>query len=210
MKTIKTDFDEVQPVKGIDNLQKSIRIPEDEQVSQKLPIIPIAQSGYGIQPPFNIRVQFNEKTILRKETIHLNKIKGTTIKAHLIDSEFRPSREFVNKRFRKVWKWIHNNPNNDEHIIYPTNIVLAKIKDDEYYVVSGLRRVIALKHSNFKTISVLVIDYRDVYNKILERRKRIEIQKKQNKNDIIYSNRNFKPVKPRIRPTPIIKGQPRK
>ena len=167
MKTIKTEFDEIQTVKGIANLQKTIRVPEEEQTKQRPPVIPVAQSGHGIQPPFNIRVQYNDKTILKKETIQISKIIGTTTKAHLIDSEFRPARQFVNKRFRKVWKWIQNNPNNDEHIIYPTNIILAKIKEDEYYVVNGLRRVIALKYSNFKTVSVLVIDYRDIYNKRL-------------------------------------------
>lgn len=210
VKTIKAEIDEIQTSKGITNLQKVIRASHDAVSEQTPPVIPIAHSGRGIQPPFNIRIQFNNKTNLIKETIPLTKIKGTAIKNQLIDSEFKPFREFVNKRFRKVWKWIHNNPNNDEHVIFPSNIVLAKITDEDYYVVKGLRRIIALKHSNFKTLSVLVIDYRDVYNKILDRRKRIEEQKRQNKNEILDSNRNFKPVKPRIRPTPIIKGQKRK
>ena len=210
MKTIKSEFEEVQTAKGLQKFPKIIKESSEKRTKIIPPIIPIVESGQCPQPPFNIRIQYNNRTALMKENINLSKIKGTTAKAHLIDSDFKPKREFVNKRFRKVWRWIQLNPNNDENIIFPSNVIVAKITDDDYYVVQGLRRVVALKNSNIHTISAMVIDYRDVYNKILDRRKKIEIQKKQNKSDIIHSNSSLKPVKPRIRPTPILKGQPRK
>lgn len=210
MKTIKSDFDEVQSAKGIHSFTK---VEKESLLGKKTvpPIIPVVESGQGIQPPYNIRIQYNEKTPLTKENINLNKIKGTVIKAHLIDDSFRPKREFVNKRFRKVWRWIQNNPNlNNENIIFPTEVIVAKLTEEDYFVVRGLRRIVTLKHSNIQTISANVIDYRDIFNKILQRRKKIELQKKQHKNDIIHANSNFIPVKPRIRPTPVLKGQPRK
>ena len=211
VKPIKSNFEDVHSSKS-SNLQKRKRNQQDEELDKLPPIIPIAESGHGhgIQPPFNIRIQFNDNSNLAKETINLSQIKGTSAEHHLIDSNFKPKQEFINKRFRKVWKWIQNNPNNNENVIFPSKIVLAKITDDDYYVVEGLRRVIALKYSNIKTITVYVLDYREVYNKILQRRKNIEIQKKRYKNDIVHSNSNFKPVKPRIRPTPVLKKLPRK
>ena len=209
VRTIKSEIDDIQP-KSLPNLQKLIQINSGKEFKDIPPVIPIAESGHGLIPPFNIRIQYNNRSTFFKETINLDKIKGTVSNNHLIDSNFHPKREFINKRFRKVWRWIQNNPNNNENIIYPSSIVLAKITDNDYYVVDGLRRVVALKFSNIKTVTALVMDYREVYDKILERRKRIELQKKQAKTDIIHSNSGFKPVKPRIRPTPIIKGQRRK
>ena len=193
----------------VSNFEKIIHIRSIKELNN-IPVIPIAESGHGLQPPFNMRIQFNDKSTFTKETVNLNKIKGTVSDHHLIDPDFRPKREFVNKRFRKVWQWVHNNPNNNENVILPSTIILAKITEEDFYVVEGLRRVIALKFSNVKTVTALVVDYREVYNKILQRRKNIELQKKQSKSDIIHSNTNFKPTKPRIRPTPVIKGQPRK
>ena len=210
VKTIKNEFDDSQLPKSSVMTNKKLLISSNEEFDKVPPVIPIAESGYGQQPPFNIRIQYNDKSNLIKETVSLNMIKGTVSDHHLIDSDFQPKRAFINKRFRKTWSWVHLNPNNNENVIFPSTIILAKITEKDYYVVEGLRRVIALKFSNIKAVSALVIDYRDVYNKILQRRQNIELQKKQNKNDIIHSNRNFKPVKPRIRPTPVLKGQPRK
>ncbi len=210
VKAIKSEIADVESSKGISNLGKINDINSEEELKKFPPVIPIAESGHGLQPPFNIRIQFNEKSTFIKETINLNKIKGTISDYHLIDSDFHPKREFVNKRFRKVWQWVQNNPNNNENVILPSNIILAKITENDYFVVEGLRRVIALKFSNIKTVTALVMDYRDVYNKILQRRENIELKKSMSKNEIIHSNSNFKPLKPRIRPTPIIKGQPRK
>ncbi len=210
VKTIKNEFDDSHLPRNNLNTKKKILISSNEELKKVPPVIPIAESGHGQQPPFNIRIQYNDKSALTKETVSLNMIKGTVSDSHLIDSNFQPKSGFINKRFRKTWAWIHLNPNNNENVIFPSTIVLAKITDKDYYVVDGLRRVIALKFSNIKAVSALVIDYRDVYNKILQRRKNIELQKKQYKNDIIHSNRNFKPVKPKIRPTPVLKGQPRK
>jgi hypothetical protein len=210
LKTIKNEIDDIESSKNLLDLQNIQKNNYENNLVNLPPVIPVGNSSNGLVPPFNIRVQLTNNLPLIKETIYLNKVKGTTSDSHLIDSEFRPKREFINKRFRKVWKWIQCNPNNEEHVIFPSNIILVKITDDDYYVVQGLRRVVTLKHSNIKTISALIVDYRDVYNKIVERREKIELQKKQQKNDIIYSNSSFKPMKPRIRPTPILKGQPRK
>ena len=210
VKTTKHEFDDNELLRASSTVEKKIIISSDDELKKVPSVIPITDSGHGLQPPFNIRIQYNDKSDLIKETVSLNMIKGTVTDQHLIDSEFHPKRSFVNKRFRKVWTWIQSNPNNNENVILPSTIVLAKITDKDYYVVEGLRRVVALKFSNIKAISVFVIDYRDVYNKILQRRKNIEQQKKRSKNDIIHANSNFKPVKPRIRPTPVLKGQPRK
>ena len=186
MKTIKSNFDDIQTTKGIHSFQKFDKEETKKKKRHTIlpPIIPIAESGHGLQPPFNIRIQYTNKSNLVKETINLSKIKGVTSnKIHFIDSDFKPKREFVNKRFRKVWKWIQHNPNNNENVIFPSSVLVAKITDEDYYVVQGLRRVISLKHSNIQTITALVIDYRDVYNKILDRRQKIEQKKRQNKSN---------------------------
>ena len=177
------------------------------------PEIPIADETNGLAPPLNLRFHITEESELKLENVPVDKIVGTTVNAHLIDSNFRPKKVFINKKFRKVWKWIQNNPNNrsnNEFIFNSESIVLAKVKDDEYYIIEGLRRLVALKHSNFVHIYAQTIDYRAIYDKIVERRTMLLEHRQKHKLQNISTNSSFKPVKQKIKPTPILKGPPRK
>ncbi len=170
-----------------------------------IPKIPIVDSGRGLNPKFNIRIIITEQTVFEREIVNLEKIKGTVNNSESIDQNFNPKRHFINKRFRKVWRWILLHPNNNENIIFPTDIILAKITNEEYYVVEGLRRVVALKKSDIKTISALILDYRDVYNKILEYRRNINMKKKNKKEFTPLFSSSTKLVKPGLKPTPVLK-----
>ena len=96
-----------------------------------------------------------------REIVKLANIQGTINYCDKIDSHFNPTRTYVNKRFRKVWKWIQNNPNNNENVIFPTDILLIKLNKNDYFVIEGLRRVVCLKYSKIKAITTRVLDYRN-------------------------------------------------
>ena len=101
-----------------------------------------------------------------------------------MDKDFNPKRHFVNKRFRKTWRWIHGHPNNNENVIFPTKkLILAKTTSNDYFV------------------------FQDVYNKILQYRQKIESQKQLKKKNLLQSNNPTKLVRQRIRPTPIVKSK---
>lgn len=127
-------------------------------LEHKIPVIPSVENGTGLAPPSDMLKKINKNTKHRKELVELKNIIGTVYKAEEIDEVFRPKRKFVNKKFRKVWKWIQANQKNDENIILPTEIILIKSKDNDYFVVDGLRRVVSLKYSNIVFITANVID----------------------------------------------------
>ena len=123
------------------------------------PIIPIVEQGEGIHLAIKLNLIYNYDLSYPHELVQLCNIKGTLYHYDKIDSDFKPKRLYVNKRFRKVWKWIQTNINNNENIIFPTDILLLKLTDEDYFVIEGLRRVICLKHSKIKVITALVLDY---------------------------------------------------
>jgi len=124
-----------------------------------IPVIPIVEHGEGqhLTGKLNLKSKLDVGTTL--EIVKLCNIKGTLYHYDEIDINFRPKRTYVNKRFRKVWKWIKNNSNNNEDIIFPTTIVLLKLTDEDYFVIEGLRRVICLKHSKIKVITAQILTY---------------------------------------------------
>ena len=153
------------------------------------------------KPPINLRIH-NTKVI--EEKIEIKNIVGLAFEQNLLDDKFRPKSKFNNKKYRKVWKWIHGNPLPDDTFV-SKSITLAKIGANEYYVIEGIRRVSALKQSKFKFLKSQIIDYTEIYNKILERKNRVKKLKSQSNKQIIKANTTFKPKKLSMKPTPIKK-----
>lgn len=203
---------EMKPISnGINNHRRYDSFMKTEYQSSSnnhlnMPSIPVVDSGHALTPKFHLRVQIDDNSELTKEIVNLDLIKGTVKNAESIDENFNPKSHFANKKMRKVWKWILLHPNNNENVIFQTDIILAKITNDEFYVIEGMRRIVALKKSDVKVISAFIIDYREVYNKILEYRSTVETKKQQRKNNASLSSSSTKFIKPHLKPTPILKS----
>lgn len=176
---------------------------QKKKLNSILPIyIPKADYSEVKKPPINLRIH-NTKII--KEVVALDDIKGLAFNNYQLDDHFVPKSEFNNKKYRKVWKWVQNYPMSKESTFNGKSVTLAKVKNNEYYVLEGVRRISALKFSDFEKIDAHIIDYTDIYKKIIERKKIVNKIKSNSAKQIVKSNTSFKPVKPRIKPTPIKK-----
>ena len=145
-----------------------------KNLNTSIPSIKTVDQGTGLVPPFDLKINFITNSKLKKEIINLKTIRGTIFQSNEIDRNFNPKKTFVNKRFRKVWKWIQASPINNENVIFPTDIVLIKLTNEDYFVIEGLRRIVCLKHSKIKSITAFVLDYRDSFNQISSTRKALD------------------------------------
>lgn len=152
-----------------------------QQKKERPPRIPVSDLSIGQTPPMHLRMQ---SKIKNKELVLVDQIVGVVSQNHLIDSDFRPKPSFVNKRFRKVWLWVHRNKNSTN--FDSQTIILAKLEDNSFYVLNGLRRVCAIKQTNIVKIDAQVSDFRHIYKRHLERQK-----------DIKNTQLSFKPIKPK-------------
>lgn len=133
------------------------------------PPIPVGGKGMGERPPLALRA--------RKEAelgiVAVSDVVGVVRNPHWVDDEFRPKRRVVNKRLRKVWRWI-SGQSPDRKDYHSNTMVLARV-DERYYVVEGLRRMIALKQLRPEAeVRVQVLDYREEYWMSQEKKKKRE------------------------------------
>lgn len=171
--------------------------PNDRKKKERVdkgppPPIPRPLKTMGKRPPISLRARKTPET----ELVSLSSIVGVVKNPHWIDADFRPKPNIVNKRFRKVWMWVHSQ-SRDRQSFDSDSILLARVEDDKYFVVEGLRRVIALKHltPDTKEIKARVMDFRDVYQKSMERK-----SSKPNKTETYRSSRAM------FRPSPIMRA----
>lgn len=137
------------------------RISNRPKKRYETPPIPKAGRTMGQRPPISLRAK---KTAEQAE-VPMTGIVGVAQNPHWVDKEFHPKTTILNKRFRKVWRWVHNQPPTKVDYGVDT-IVLAQVEEGRYYVVEGLRRVVALKHAcPDKIIQARVLDYRQEYEK---------------------------------------------
>ena len=188
------DFDSDYELSTLNHVSQSTNI--------SLPEIPIADLSDSKKPPINLRIHNTKKSL---EIVKIQDIVGIAFENAILDSEFKPKHKFRNKAYRKVWKWVHQNPT-DKTTFDSQTITLAKVKENNYYVMEGIRRVSALKFSRFESVKAEVIDYTGIYNKILERKEKVKKLRSQSTKQIIKKNTGFKPVKPSFKPTPIKKA----
>ncbi|MHA2362473.1 MAG: hypothetical protein ACXAC7_00850 [Candidatus Hodarchaeales archaeon] len=167
------------------------------------PKIPISQNSLGKRPEINLQIKTGNN---EKDIVKLNHVVGVVNNSHKIDADFRPKSSFVNKRFRKVWRWIHSQPKSRKNFDSDT-IHLARLDENVYYVIGGLRRVCALKHAEFSDLVANVFDYRDQYKKYLERQNAIN---KVNKEIRTRDMTKTRVIARRIRtPTPVLRAPPK-
>lgn len=145
---------------------------------ERPPQIPKATRKLGNRPPISLRKRKEPIT----EVVPLEAVVGVVRNNHWIDEEFKPKSSILNKRFRKVWRWIHTQAAIRENY-HGETIVLARVEENGYYVVEGLRRIIALKHASPTVeIRAKVVDYQQEYRWSEELRRRREEDRKGREN----------------------------